>query len=79
RPGPRTAPDAPDAVQTLGRWTLRPGVAVTELPDGVHLRGWITGVTLEGGPGLRVLWSRLAETLTADSALATDRSARLAR
>ncbi|MGW8983587.1 hypothetical protein ACWGQ9_13100 [Streptomyces parvus] len=82
RPGPRAAPgapDAPDAVQTLGRWTLRPGVAVTELPDGVHLRGWITGVTLEGGPGLRVLWSRLAETLTAGSALATDRSARLAR
>ncbi|MET8725649.1 hypothetical protein ABZV81_00475 [Streptomyces parvus] len=79
RPGPRAAPDAPDAVQTLGRWTLRPGVAVTELPDGVHLRGWITGVTLEGGPGLRVLWSRLAETLTAAGALAADRSARLAR
>ncbi|PVC93063.1 hypothetical protein [Streptomyces sp. CS147] len=79
RPGPRAAPDAPDAVQTLARWTLRPGVAVTELPDGVHLRGWITGVTLEGGPGLRVLWSRLAETLTAGSALAADRSARLAR
>ncbi|WP_405505416.1 hypothetical protein OG323_00255 [Streptomyces cyaneofuscatus] len=53
----------PDALDSLGRWTLRPGVSVTVLPHGVHLRGWITSVTLEGGAGLPVLWGRLAEAL----------------
>ncbi|MEW1632068.1 hypothetical protein AB0387_32565 [Streptomyces sp. NPDC089173] len=63
----------PDALDSLMRWTLRPGVSVTVLHNGVHLRGWITSVTLEGGAGLPVLWNRLAETL------ATDGSAELAR
>ncbi|MFD8467963.1 hypothetical protein ACFV10_23000 [Streptomyces cyaneofuscatus] len=63
----------PDALDSLGRWTLRPGVSVTALPHGVHLRGWITSVTLEGGAGLPVLWGRLAE------ALAGDRGAELAQ
>ncbi|MFF2696750.1 hypothetical protein ACFVUQ_00120 [Streptomyces cyaneofuscatus] len=56
----------PDALDSLGRWTLRPGVSVTVLPHGVHLRGWITSVTLEGGAGLPVLWGRLAEALAGD-------------
>ncbi|MEU0354374.1 hypothetical protein [Streptomyces cyaneofuscatus] len=55
-----------DALDSLGRWTLRPGVSVTVLPHGVHLRGWITSVTLEGGAGLPVLWGRLAEALAGD-------------
>ncbi|MFF2735743.1 hypothetical protein [Streptomyces cyaneofuscatus] len=56
----------PDALDSLGRWTLRPGVSVTVLPHGVHLRGWITSVTLEGGAGLPMLWGRLAEALAGD-------------
>lgn len=62
-----------DALDLLGRWALRPGVSVTALHNGVHLRGWITSVTLEGGSGLPVLWDRLA------GALATDGGAELAR
>ncbi|MEU8566638.1 hypothetical protein AB0C45_34730 [Streptomyces cyaneofuscatus] len=56
----------PDALDSLGRWTLRAGVSVTVLPHGVHLRGWITSVTLEGGAGLPMLWGRLAEALAGD-------------
>ncbi|MFJ4970191.1 lantibiotic dehydratase [Streptomyces sp. NPDC088755] len=59
----RPAGDAPDALDSLGRWRLRAGVSVTFLHHGVHLRGRITSVTLEGGPGLPVLWSRLAAAL----------------
>ncbi|MFI7236803.1 hypothetical protein [Streptomyces cyaneofuscatus] len=65
----------PDALDSLGRWTLRPGVSVTALPHGVHLRGWITSVTLEGGPGLPVLWGRLAEALAGDGGAELARAA----
>ncbi|ATY99749.1 hypothetical protein [Streptomyces cavourensis] len=58
--------DVFDALVSLGRWRLRPGVSETVLHNGVHLRGWITSLTLEGGDGLPVLWGRLAEALAAD-------------
>ncbi|OEV21369.1 hypothetical protein AN221_07435, partial [Streptomyces nanshensis] len=61
----QVAPDRQDALDSLGRWRLRPGVSVTVLHNGVHLRGWITSLTLEGGDGLPVLWGRLAEALAA--------------
>ncbi|MFD3414023.1 hypothetical protein [Streptomyces cyaneofuscatus] len=64
-----------DALDSLGRWTLRPGVSVTVLPHGVHLRGWITSVTLEGGAGLPVLWGRLAEALAGDGGAELARTA----
>ncbi|MFJ9637467.1 hypothetical protein [Streptomyces sp. NPDC101178] len=63
---PEGAQAEPDALDSLGRWTLRPGVSVTVLHNGVHLRGWITSVTLEGGAGLPVLWARLAKALATD-------------
>ncbi|MFJ3436908.1 hypothetical protein ACIPMU_25545 [Streptomyces cyaneofuscatus] len=65
----------PDALDSLGRWTLRPGVSVTVLPHGVHLRGWITSVTLEGGAGLPVLWGRLTEALAGDGGAELARAA----
>ncbi|MGW1206811.1 hypothetical protein [Streptomyces cyaneofuscatus] len=65
----------PDALDSLGRWTLRPGVSVTVLPHGVHLRGWITSVTLEGGAGLPVLWGRLAEALAGDGGAELEQAA----
>ncbi|MFF3997078.1 hypothetical protein ACFYX8_27735 [Streptomyces cyaneofuscatus] len=65
----------PDALDSLGRWTLRPGVSVTVLPHGVHLRGWITSVTLEGGAGLPMLWGRLAEALAGDGGAELARAA----
>ncbi|MFD8731704.1 hypothetical protein [Streptomyces sp. NPDC059611] len=77
--GTRAAPDSPDSLDSLGRWTLRPGVAVTLLHNGVHLRGWITSVTLEGGPGLPALWGRLAEALAVGEDRAEAGCARLAR
>ncbi|UCM87493.1 hypothetical protein [Streptomyces marincola] len=63
----------PDALDELPRWRLRPGVAVTALASGVHLRGWITSVTLEGSPALAALWRHV------DHALATDGGTALAR
>ncbi|CAM5639804.1 YcaO domain-containing protein OS=Streptomyces cyaneofuscatus OX=66883 GN=G3I52_07805 PE=4 SV=1 [Streptomyces cyaneofuscatus] len=51
------------------------GVSVTVLPHGVHLRGWITSVTLEGGAGLPVLWGRLAEALAGDGGAEPARAA----
>ncbi|MBT2377668.1 hypothetical protein J7E90_09950 [Streptomyces sp. ISL-111] len=68
-------PATPDALDLLGRWMLRPGVSVTVLPHGVHLRGWITSVTLEGGAGLPVLWGRLAEALAGDGGAELARAA----
>ncbi|MEU0922335.1 hypothetical protein ABZ384_33465 [Streptomyces cyaneofuscatus] len=78
-PDTATSPEGeratPDALDFLGRWTLRPGVSVTVLPHGVHLRGWITSVTLEGGAGLPVLWGRLAEALAGDGGAELARAA----
>ncbi|MFE2143887.1 hypothetical protein ACFXA3_19490 [Streptomyces sp. NPDC059456] len=45
------------------RIRLRPGVAVTPLRAGLHLRGRDGSVTLEGSAGLPVLWELLAERL----------------
>ncbi|MFJ5228279.1 hypothetical protein ACIQBJ_00120 [Kitasatospora sp. NPDC088391] len=42
---------------------LRPGVAVTPLRDGLHLRGRGAAVTLEGSRALPRLWQLLAERL----------------
>lgn len=73
------AQDVLDALDSLGRWRLRPGVSVTVLHNGVHLRGWITSLTLEGGDGLPVLWGRLAGALAADEERSRAACAELAR
>ncbi|GGZ50674.1 hypothetical protein GCM10010387_51190 [Streptomyces inusitatus] len=65
-PAPPDAPDAPDALDSLRHRRLRPGVTATVLRDGVHLRGWITSVSLEGSPALPALWEHLAEALATD-------------
>ncbi|MFF2747252.1 hypothetical protein ACFVVA_17095 [Kitasatospora sp. NPDC058048] len=49
----------PDAV----RPRLRPGVAVTPLREGLHLRGRESSVTLEGSRALPALWQVLAARL----------------
>ncbi|MFF3013353.1 hypothetical protein [Streptomyces sp. NPDC057939] len=65
-PGPPApAPVAP--VRSLpGRPVrrLRPGVAVTPLRDGLHLRGRRGNLTLEGSPALPRLWRRLEAVLS---------------
>ncbi|MFC1419005.1 hypothetical protein [Streptacidiphilus cavernicola] len=55
--------DAADAVDALAGWRLRPGVAVTPLRDGIHLRGRRSNVTLEGSRALPGLWRLLDELL----------------
>ncbi|WP_331741836.1 hypothetical protein [Streptomyces sp. NBC_01006] len=45
------------------RLRLRPGVAVTRLRDGLHLRGRDGSVTLEGSRALPALWELLSERL----------------
>ncbi|MGF1430289.1 hypothetical protein [Kitasatospora sp. LaBMicrA B282] len=52
-----------DAVAALEGWRLRPGVAVTPLREGLHLRGRRSAVTLEGSRALPALWQLLAEAL----------------
>ncbi|MFD4401059.1 hypothetical protein ACFWPT_40620, partial [Kitasatospora sp. NPDC058478] len=42
---------------------LRPGVAVTPLRDGLHLRGRGTSLTLEGSRALPALWKLLEARL----------------
>jgi len=51
----------PDAVAALAGWQLRPGIAVTPLVEGIHLRGRRSRVTLEGSRALPRLW-RMLET-----------------
>ncbi|MFE5767957.1 hypothetical protein ACFQ7O_06315 [Streptomyces sp. NPDC056485] len=46
---------------------LRPGVAVTPLRDGLHLRGRDASVTLEGSRALPALWELLRERLGHDT------------
>ncbi|MGW1974450.1 hypothetical protein [Streptomyces sp. NPDC001889] len=67
---PGGGPDAPDSLDSLCRWRLRPGVAATVLGEGVHLRGWITSVSLEGSPALPALWEQLADALATDGGAA---------
>ncbi|MFD8294160.1 hypothetical protein ACFV2B_38890 [Streptomyces lavendulae] len=65
-PGSPAAPGAaaaPDALDSLRHWRLRPGVAASALARGLHLRGWITSITLEGSPALPALWRMLEEAL----------------
>ncbi|MBD0708160.1 hypothetical protein BU197_07030, partial [Streptomyces sp. CBMA291] len=54
------------AEPVTGRTRLRPGVAVTPLVDGLHLRGRGTSLTLEGSRSLPALWEVLSARLGAD-------------
>ncbi|MFJ6378605.1 hypothetical protein ACIQI7_01170 [Kitasatospora sp. NPDC092039] len=47
---------------------LRPGVAVTPLREGLHLRGRSTSLTLEGSRSLPALWEVLSARLDGDPA-----------
>lgn len=58
-----------DLLDTLAWWRLRPGVAVTALRGGLHLRGPRASVTLEGSPALPALWQLLAPALGAGEQL----------
>ncbi|WP_327065071.1 hypothetical protein [Kitasatospora sp. NBC_01302] len=67
--------DATDGVAALAGQQLRPGVAVTPLRDGLHLRGWRAAVTLEGSRALPALWQLLEQALrTGDHAALTERA-----
>ncbi|MFE7189950.1 hypothetical protein [Kitasatospora sp. NPDC057541] len=59
------------AEPAAGRPRLRPGVAVTPLREGLHLRGRRTSLTLEGSRSLPALWevlsARLADGPPADA------------
>ncbi|MEX2980841.1 hypothetical protein [Streptomyces sp. C36] len=60
-PGSESVPaPAPGPVTA---WRLRPGVAVTLLRNGLHLRGRRGSVTLEGSTALPALWRLLEEPL----------------
>ncbi|BFV60661.1 hypothetical protein KCMC57_up57650 [Kitasatospora sp. CMC57] len=54
--------DRPDA----GQLRLRPGVAVTPLREGLHLRGRTGSLTLEGNRSLPALWQALSARLGSD-------------
>ncbi|MBO1420327.1 hypothetical protein J0670_37735, partial [Streptomyces sp. FH025] len=54
------------AEPVTGRTRLRPGVAVTPLLEGLHLRGRGTSLTLEGSRSLPALWEVLSARLGAD-------------
>ncbi|WP_405977113.1 hypothetical protein [Streptomyces sp. NBC_00158] len=60
----------PDGLDSLRGWRLRPGVAVSTLDGGLHLRGWDGSVTLEGSPALPALWRMLEEALRTDGGAA---------
>ncbi|MFH8368383.1 hypothetical protein [Streptomyces sp. NPDC018031] len=61
--GRTAATAAPDALGTATGWRLRPGVAVTVLRNGLHLRGRRGSVTLEGSTALPALWRLLEPPL----------------
>ncbi|PZS18043.1 MAG: hypothetical protein DLM57_07205, partial [Pseudonocardiales bacterium] len=44
---------------------LRAGVAATPMPTGVHLRGWRSSMTIDGGRSLWQVWRWLAPQLSA--------------
>ncbi|WFB05869.1 hypothetical protein LRS74_01630 [Streptomyces sp. LX-29] len=58
-------PEARDRPGAPAGWRLRPGVAVTPLRDGLHLRGRRGSVTLEGSSALPTLWRVLEGPLRA--------------
>ncbi|MEU0008241.1 hypothetical protein ABZ079_29285 [Streptomyces sp. NPDC006314] len=84
--GSGTAPECPDAaaagasassgpqvpVAPALRLRLRPGVAVTPLLAGLHLRGRGAAVTLEGSRALPALWQLLEARLVPDAAVRRD-------
>ncbi|MCX5192604.1 hypothetical protein OOK31_01645 [Streptomyces sp. NBC_00249] len=59
---------APDALDSLGSWRLRPGVTASALAQGLHVRGWSSAVSMEGSPALPALWRMVEEALRADGA-----------
>ncbi|MFI1367577.1 hypothetical protein [Streptomyces griseochromogenes] len=75
-------PEAPVAPETFvapaprpgsePRFRLRPGVAVTPLLTGLHLRGRGAVVTLEGSRALPALWQLLSDRLAPDQAVRGD-------
>ncbi|MEV6805699.1 hypothetical protein [Streptomyces sp. NPDC051129] len=74
-PGPDPAQPAPQAAPAAGplpepgpvrRLRLRPGVTVTPLLAGLHLRGRGVGVTLEGSRALPALWRLLSDRLATE-------------
>ncbi|MFC9291599.1 hypothetical protein ACFT0E_33950, partial [Streptomyces sp. NPDC057052] len=72
-PGTEPAPPASEAPAAPAprpepRLRLRPGVAVTPLRAGLHLRGRGVGVTLEGSRALPALWRLLSARLAPDRA-----------
>ncbi|CAM5296001.1 Putative thiopeptide-lantipeptide biosynthesis related protein OS=Streptomyces glaucescens OX=1907 GN=SGLAU_00745 PE=4 SV=1 [Streptomyces glaucescens] len=71
-------PEAPTASMAgpPPRPRLRPGVAVTPLVAGLHLRGRGAGVTLEGSRALPLLWKLLSARLAADRVAARRRRSR---
>ncbi|WP_371680551.1 hypothetical protein [Streptomyces sp. NBC_01276] len=62
-PGVTGGTGAPDALDSLRHWRLRPGVTASALARGLHLRGWITSITLEGSPALPALWRMVEDAL----------------
>jgi hypothetical protein len=62
---PTTAPRAADVppAPVAGALRLRPVVHATPLAAGVHVRGWTSSFTVDGGPGLWRLWRALAAAL----------------
>ncbi|MFC1430206.1 hypothetical protein ACEZDB_05965 [Streptacidiphilus sp. N1-3] len=56
------------SLDDLAAWRLRPGVAVTLLSDGIHLRGRRSNVTLEGSRALPALWRMLEQALLSGQA-----------
>ncbi|MFB6887971.1 hypothetical protein ACFCX4_01475 [Kitasatospora sp. NPDC056327] len=66
-------PAAEPTVEPIaGRPRLRPGVAVTPLREGLHLRGRGTSLTLEGSRALPALWEVLSARLAGGPATGTE-------
>ncbi|MGI5450895.1 hypothetical protein ACQEVM_35005 [Streptomyces sp. CA-243310] len=61
--GTRTGSDAGTRTGSRAVRRLRPGVAVTPLREGLHLRGRRGSVTLEGSKALPTLWRMVEEPL----------------
>lgn len=62
-PEPGSVPESVPQPGPVTAWRLRPGVAVTLLRNGLHLRGRRGSVTLEGSTALPALWRLLEEPL----------------
>ncbi|MFF7753608.1 hypothetical protein ACFZCP_31255 [Streptomyces sp. NPDC007971] len=71
-PAPEAAASTAPRPEVRPRLRLRPGVAVTPLLTGLHLRGRGTVVTLEGSRALPALWQLLSDRLAPDPAVRGD-------